>query len=344
MNESLVVERNPNYWQHDPDDPDVRLPYLAEIDFQPIVDNRIRSARLRSGDLDVLQTDSYSEVKALQEQSRDPNSPIRTLLDDSEGAEASLVLNTQTGPFHDRDLRLAAAYAIDREGLNRDLFDGFYEVADGPFLNRSTWANTGSKLPPYFPERARQLVDEWKRENGGKAPTVNFSVFDTSDEVPMAQRIARSWTDAGFAVQVKISAESAASLDLVNGTFDAITYRAWDRVDPDSMYHFWIGANVKPLGGNGVGLNFARYASNIVDDALNIARGTADEAERRKQYQRVWDDFATNVPVIWLFHTRWLIAYQKTVHGIGEWVLPTGEKAAPVTWGNFFLTGAWVSP
>jgi peptide/nickel transport system substrate-binding protein len=344
MGQSLVVERNPNYWQHDPDDPDVRLPYLSEIEFQPIVDNRARSARLRSGDLDVLQTDSYSEVKALQEQSRDPNSPIRTLLDDSEGAESSLVLNTQTGPFTDRGLRLAAAYAIDREGLNRELFDNFYEVADGPFLGKSKWANTGSKLPPFFPERARQLVDEWKRDNGGKAPQVNFSVFDTSDEVPVAQRIARWWGDVGFDVQVKIQAESAASLDLVKGTFDAITYRAWDRVDPDSMYHFWIGANVTPIGGSEVGLNFARYASDKVDRALIAARGTADEAMRRDLYQQVWDDFATNVPVIWLFHTRWLIAYQRNVHGIGEWVLPTGEKAAPVTWGNFFLTGAWLSP
>jgi peptide/nickel transport system substrate-binding protein len=174
QNQSLVVERNPNYWQHDPDDPDVRLPYLAEIEFKPIVDNRLRSARLRSGDLDVLQTDSYSELKALQQQSRDPNSPIRTLLDDSEGADASIVLNTQIGPFADRDLRLAAAYATDRQGLNRELFDGFYEVADGPFLNKSTWANTRSPLPPYFPERARQLVDEWKRANGGKAPVVYF--------------------------------------------------------------------------------------------------------------------------------------------------------------------------
>jgi peptide/nickel transport system substrate-binding protein len=344
QNQSLVVERNPNYWQHDPDDPDVRLPYLSQIEFQPIVDNRVRSARLRSGDLDLVQTDSYSEVKALQEQSRDPGSPIRTLLDDSEGAEASLVLNTQTGPFVDRDLRLAATYAIDRPGLNRELFDGFYEVADGPFLDKSKWANTGTKLPPFFPERARQLVDEWKRDNGGRAPRVSFSVFDTSDEVPVAQRIARWWTDVGFEVQVNIKPESVASVDLVKGTFDAITYRAWDRVDPDSMYHFWIGQNVTPIGGNGVGLNFARYASPIVDQALNAARATDDEAARRDQYQRVWDEFATNVPIIWLYHTRWLIAYQHTVHGIGEWVLPTGEKAAPVTWGNFFLTGAWVSP
>src|SRR5690606_3713906 len=117
-----------------------KLPYLSNIEFQPISDDNVRTGRLRTGDLDVVHTDAYSEVSGFQRMMRDdPDGNIRALLDASQGAEAGIVLNTQSTVFGDRNLRLAAAYAIDRQGIVNQMFNGFYELANGPFTGTSKW-------------------------------------------------------------------------------------------------------------------------------------------------------------------------------------------------------------
>jgi peptide/nickel transport system substrate-binding protein len=339
IGQHLDLDRWPSYWRKDA--AGNQLPYLSQIQFQPVVDDSVRTNRLRSGDLDVIHTDSYAEVSGFQKMMRDnPGGRLQALLDASQGAEAGLALNTQTGPFSDRNLRLAAAYAIDRQGLVNELYKGFYELANGPFTATSKWG-AATNYPTYFPERAKQLVNEAKARNKGKAPVIRMHDIAVADSVPFAQRIAKAWTDVGFDVQLKHDSEEHSTITLVTGDFDAILLRFWDRPDPDALYPYLIGASVTPPGQ--ISLNFPRYADAEVDEAMKTARGLDDDGVRRVQYQRVWDNYAQNLPVIFLFHTRWAVGFQDRVHGIGELTLPTGQRAEPVTWGNFYLTGVWVA-
>jgi peptide/nickel transport system substrate-binding protein len=338
IGQRLTVDRNPSYWRKDNEGR--QLPYLSHIEFQPIPDDGVRSTRLREGNLDVVHTDAYAEVSGFQKMMRDePDGHLQALLDESQGAEAGVVLNTQYGPFTDRNLRLAAAYAIDRPGIVNQMYSGFYELANGPFTANSKWGAAQS-FPTYFPERARQLVNDWKAANKGKAPVIRLTNIAVADSVPVAQRIAKSWTDAGFDVKLDNQPEVPGTVALVMGNFDGLLLRFWDRPDPDGLFPYFIGESVKKK--DSISLNFPHYANAEVDDALKAARASADDNVRRQQYQKVWDNFAQNLPVVWLFHTRWAVGYQDRVHGIGELMLPTGQRAEPIIWGNFFFTGVWV--
>jgi peptide/nickel transport system substrate-binding protein len=339
LNQRLVVDRNADYWRSDK--AGRKLPYLSQIEFRPVQDDTERSARLRSGEFDVVHTEAYSEVSTFQKVARDePTGRIRALLDNSQGAEANIVLNTQTGAFQDRNLRLAAAYAINRQALVDEMFGGFYELANGPFTARSKWG-AASNFPTYFPERARQLVNEWKAAAKGRgAPIIKVTNIAVSDSTPVALKIAKWWTDAGFDVRLRNEEEKVGSVDLVAGRADAVMLHFWDRPDPDPFYAFFASTSI--AAANGISLNFSRYSSNVVDQAMKAARGSADDVFRRQQYQKVWDDFAQNLPVLFLYHTRWAIGYQSRIHGIGELALPEGGRAEPVTWGNMYLTGVWV--
>ncbi|MEZ5142969.1 MAG: hypothetical protein R2726_10695 [Acidimicrobiales bacterium] len=42
------------------------------------------------------------------------------------------------------------------------------------------------------------------------------------------------------------------------------------------------------------------------------------------EYKKVWDDFAEHVPYVWLYHTKWVIAYQDTYYG--TWQLHHAER------------------
>jgi hypothetical protein len=50
---------------------------------------------------------------------------------------------------------------------------------------------------------------------------------------------------------------------------------------------------------------------------------------------------AEDVPYLWLYHTKWVIAYGDGVYGVGNHVLPDGAPAEPVTWGQIWLTSVW---
>jgi peptide/nickel transport system substrate-binding protein len=337
----FVATKNEGYWRKDPSGN--ALPYLDEVEFHPVPDPQTRNYGLQAGTYDMIQTESADQVRELLDRAKtDPTGDVRVLPDESEGTEAHVMFNNQTGPFVDKNLRLAAASAIDRQALVDQLFHGQYVVANGPFTKDSIWGEADN-YPPYDPQKARQLVEAWSAAHGGAKPAVKLTVVGSADFLRVAQEIVKQWNDVGFQADIITVAESAGTVMLVTGGFEAVMFNFYDRPDPDALYHYWISSSIGEP--NAIGLNFARYKSDVVDQALNAGRQSADDAERAKQYKKVWNDFAENVPVIWLYHVRWVIGYRSNLRGVGELRFPAGpdqdKKVEPVTWGNLFVTGVW---
>lgn len=146
---------------------------------------------------------------------------------------------------------------------------------------------------------------------------------------------------AGFDAKVETVEEKVGTVKLVTGGFEAVAFNFYDRPDPDALFHYWVSSSI---GGPGkIGLNLAKYGSPVVDGAFDAARASNDETVRVAEYQKVWADFAENVPVIWLYHTQWVIAYDNSVKNVGNLTYPgtSGAKVEPITWGNTFLTNVW---
>src|SRR5262249_50245794 len=83
-----TVKKNPNYWQKG-------LPHLDSIDFKPIPDNAARLQGLEKGDLDMINTRSPAEIAQLR------NSNQFKRVENSDGEEEFVILNTQQAPFDD---------------------------------------------------------------------------------------------------------------------------------------------------------------------------------------------------------------------------------------------------
>lgn len=330
----LVATRWDKYWQTDAQGN--RLPYLAEVETRPLPDPQSRTQGLAAGDLNLIHTDSPDQVIDYAKNGGGPG--INVLIDTSQGTEQTVMFNNSKGPFTDENLRRAAAYALDRQGLVDTLYQGFFEVANGPFTKDSVWGDS-DKMPGYDPDQARRLVNEYKEAHGGQAPKVKITVVASTDFLQIAQWVQQHWNEVGFETEIDSIDETQGTLKLVSGDFEAMLFNFWDRPDPDGLSTYWYGANV--AGPTGIGLNFARYASDVVDRALDAGKESNDEAFRVGEYHKVWDDFAEHVPYIWLYHTKWVIAYQDTYFGVGNFTLPNGQKAIPMSWGNLFLTGVY---
>lgn len=329
----LIATKNAGYWRVD--GKGRRLPYLDEVKFLPMPDETSRREALAAGNIDVTHSNSPLGVSRLVKDGPPPGFSL--ILDDSEGEDLSVPLNTQTGPFTDTQLRKAAQLATDRRAIAGHYGDVF-PIADGPFTDHSPWwADPGWPEPDI--EGARRLVDQYKSAHGGEAKVVLVTVA-APDWIEIAQLIQQQWQAAGFDVSIRAEEETKLSGTLVSGAFDAITIPFWIGEDPDVNFHFWTGRNVGPPGG--ISLNFPRYANAEVDAALDTGRAEADPKLRKVAYATVWRRWAEDVPYLWIFHSKWAVVYRNTFHGLSDVPLVESPgRAQAVTGGAVTLTSTW---
>jgi len=327
----LKVSKNPNYWQKG-------LPHLDGVSFKFLTDPQSRANALTTGEIDLVHDNRPVNVERW---ARDNDLPAnaKLLLDNGEGDELTIILNTQSGIMADESLRRAMALTTDRTEITNTISDGTYEVADSPYGNSSKW-HSHVDWPTPNVDQAKALVDAWKAAHGGEAPVIRLSTPPDTDFGRIAQVLQASWQAAGFDAKIEQYEQTAFTLNLVVGKFDAAIAPSFHGDDPAAEEPFITQRTITLPGF--LSINFPRYGSTVVDDALKAGRETLDVNTRKAAYARIWNDYATHFPYLFLFHMRWAIAYNGRMHGIGKLVLPDQSPVRPVVWGTTMLSSIWV--
>ncbi|OLT09431.1 hypothetical protein BJF78_30675 [Pseudonocardia sp. CNS-139] len=157
----IKVARNPGYWQQG-------KPYLDEVDFRPLSDTESRYASVQNGDVDVILAAYNQElVRALG----DPN--LTTYYGPGDSGEL-MFFNFSRPPFTDRRMREAVVRALDLRALGASLYNNQLVPAQSLFDGESPYHSAAATevWPAYDPERARQLVDEYRAEGGSTTLTL----------------------------------------------------------------------------------------------------------------------------------------------------------------------------
>ena len=150
----LVMEANEQYWR--------KMPSVKRLVFKSVPESNTRLAMLKRGEVDVAY---LLEVPQAQEVKRDPN--LRLVFS---GGIATFYLDfldqwDPKSPWHDRRVRLAANYAIDRQALSDAETLGASKPAGNHVPKTFEFA-----LPlepyPYDPARAKKLLAEAGYPNG----------------------------------------------------------------------------------------------------------------------------------------------------------------------------------
>ncbi|MQA17536.1 MAG: ABC transporter substrate-binding protein, partial [Pseudonocardiaceae bacterium] len=151
----IVLERNENYWQEG-------KPYLDRIEFRPLSDTESRYASLENGDVDMIFAGYHTElIRAMD----NPN--LDVYYGPGNGAEW-MYFNHQDAPFDDRRMREAVVRAVNLDALSATQFRGRMERADSIFGRDSEYYSpqAAQRWPDYDPERARQLIEEFRADGG----------------------------------------------------------------------------------------------------------------------------------------------------------------------------------
>lgn len=135
LNESMRLERNPNYWKPG-------LPYLDAIEYRIVPNRATRMLGFVAGTFDMTYPTDISPSLLRDLKKQDPNAICemrRTNVD------TNLIINRDAPPFNNPDIRKALALAIDRKAFNDIMNEGQGRIG-------------GSMLPP--PEGVWGMPDE----------------------------------------------------------------------------------------------------------------------------------------------------------------------------------------
>ena len=287
-NEAVVVSRNDSYW-------DGKAGSEAIV-FRPITDGNTRVAEMLSGGIDMM-----VEVPPVS-LSKFTGSDF-SVVEQAGPHVWFLILNAKEGPFANKLARQAANYAINKKAIVEDVLEGTAAIAAGPTPPAFAWAYNEALDPyPYDPAKAKSLLKEAGISNAKLTFYVTQGGSGMLDPVAMGTAIQADLAAVGFDVEIK-TFEWNAFLGEVNPGLEGkadMAEMAWMTNDPDTLPYLALRTGAWPDKG---GFNSGYYSNPKVDELLEAARSSTDQAERARLYKEMQTIVQDDAP--WVFVANW---------------------------------------
>ena len=303
----ITVKRSPYYY-------DKTKVKLDEIDYKIITDANVRAANLKSGDIDVGEEMATSDIASLQ-----ASKGIRVLAGGGLGYNGITInVANATGstappgavhtPLAEHpELRQAFELSLDRDAINKVVFNGLYKPDCSPLPLDSRY-RAKTTCPGHDVTKAKQLV----ARSGVKTPiAVTMSVNADPVAERLAQLIQGMAKDAGFEVKVVPQEFVTQLAQAAAGRFDT-TLVGWSgRVDPSG--------NLTNLITSRGALNYGAVNDPAIDSDIQQADATTDTAQRTALYAKAIARQQQIDGVIYLYHNLYYLAAAGKVGGIRYW-------------------------
>lgn len=274
---NVQLTRNDAYWG-------TKAPFPAAV-FRAVPDAATRLANLQAGASDLVVTLDADQAAQLK------SSPKAQALIGLTERVAYVRLNTTKPPFDNPKLRLAAAYAIDKQAM----IDGLLGGHDKPVPELLTpaifgWVD-GIKAPEHDLAKAKALIAEAGPAAKAEIDLATSPVFDQR----IVQAIQQMLTEAGFNVKIAMS-DMATYLKRAQAgpeTTSLLSFGRWSCACQDA------DGVLFPLLHKSSG--WSAYRNPKMDALLEEARATLDTSKRLAAYKQVHEIVATDVPVVPLY-------------------------------------------
>lgn len=310
---SITFEANEQYWDG--------APHLDGVEYLVVPDTQTRVSQLRSGQLDLLLTVPPRDADQF---ASDPNFRVVT----QDGVERSWYIgaNVQAPGLSDVRVRQAVAYAVDRDRIVSDVYQGHGTAANLPW-------------PPYSPaydadlnatythavEKAKALVAEV-----GTVPVIPISyTAGSTDSEAIAQIVQADLAAAGIETTLQPVDQATTLKSLIGGAFGGlwITVHTYAQYTPATL-----PTSAYPFNANRNSSNFVDPDyQKAVESAWQIADPTGPEAV--STYRTLNTEILDNAFVIELFNQTGELATSANVHGV-EW-----SKKGELDLGDAYLGG-----
>ena len=237
--------------------------------------------------------------------------------------------------FADKRVRQAMTYLTDRERIIDEIMLGYAEAAVSPFNPRSKQHDKTLEARSFNVDKAKQLLQEAgfaDRDNTGVLEDAEGNPFefelvffqDNEDTRRMVLFLKDLYARAGISLIPKPT-EWSVMLDLLtNRNFDAITLGWTSGVETD-IYQIFHSKQIEAGGDNFIG-----YKNERLDQLIEDARGTVDEAKRMPLWQEAERIMYEDQPYTFLMRRKSLVFIDKRIHNLQVTNLGLNMSMVPV--------------
>ncbi len=275
--------------------------------YLPVPNSSVRLANLQAGSLDLLEYVTPSDVAAVRADKR-----LKLAIGDGL-AYTGININLNNGPAAQTPIgqnaliRQAFELAIDRKALIDVVYSGMFTP--------TVQANPPSS-PYYFAElqppardvaKAKALLQ--KAGVTGRV-AVELTVTNSPEAQQTGEVLQAMVAEAGFDLKLK-TMEFASSLSAgYKGEFNTYMIGWSGRVDPDG--NMWALMHSKGS------FNYGKHSNAAMDALLDEARTVTDPAARRALYGKVWDIQRQDLPLIYLYTAKNIVAMKAGLNGFSQ--------------------------
>jgi peptide/nickel transport system substrate-binding protein len=272
--EEIVLERFDKYYGP--------KPAYKTVIFKANPEEASRIAALLTGEADVISGIPVQQRKKVQESGK-------AYLTPQMGVMTYMGINTYEAPFNDVRARQAVNYAINKELINKALFDGKGIICPGPISPRTFGHDPNLKPYPYDPAKAKALLKEAGHPDGLEVRLAYPTYMSQIQE--QAEAIAGSMSKAGF--QVKLEPyERAVMWERYKGKKHQLFLYWWDDApEPDRYMYSLFNSKTRDY----------YYKNPAVDKLLDEGRTIMDRAARAKVYAQIDDMLYQDCPWAYLY-------------------------------------------
>lgn len=292
----ITLKRFSHYWN-------ASTISLDSVTYRVIPDDSVRLLSLRSGDLDLIERLSPSDMATV---SSDANLKV---IQGPSTAFDLISINVNHGDAaqnplgKDARVRQAFALSLDRDALNQVAYEGLFLPANQTEAAGTQFYDKTQPVAPRDVAKAKALLTEAGTPN----PSFTLSVANSPTLEQIGQMIQSMAAEAGFDVKIQTLESSTLAANSDAGKYQA-SMAIWSgRPDPDGNISPWVACDGF--------LNWGHYCNADLDKTLAQARQTTDDVARAGLYAKAESIDLADLPIIPLYHYKSLWAVRKDIDG-----------------------------
>ncbi|GEQ85961.1 peptide ABC transporter substrate-binding protein [Patiriisocius marinistellae] len=313
-NVKLVLRKNSNYFEKDENGEN--LPYLEAIAITFLPDKQSEFLQFAQGKIDFMSglDNSYKDEIITTTGKLQPKYKTTTNLISAPYLNTEYLgffMGTNSTEVQSPLLRQAINYGFDREKMVTYLRNGMGIPAINGFIPKGLPGFDAIKGYNYNPEKARELIEQYKLESGNANPRVTIGT--NSQYLDVCEYIQRELEKLGVEIDINVMPPSTLRQMKSSGKLD-IFRASWvaDYPDAENYLSLFYSPNFTPNGPN-----YTHYKNTTFDSLYVKAQQISEINDRKILYTKMDSIVIADAPIVPLYYDMAVRFVSKKISGLG---------------------------
>lgn len=207
--------------------------------------------------------------------------------------------------------RKALNYSFDRNVIITYLRNGIGTSGTSGIIPKGLPGYDNIEGYSYKPEKARQLLEQYKLETGDQNPSLVLTTDSNYQDI--FEYLQREFEKMEIRTSIDVMPSSAIRQARADGSIDAFR-SSWiaDYPDAESYLSLFYSRNHTP-----VGPNYTFYENKVYDSLYTYAKTLVNINERKSTYKKMDSLMIKDAPIVPLFYDEAVRFVRKNVSGLG---------------------------